>query len=153
MHVANSTGTGLEQPATGRNARPKRNLTIPAAVDPARPRKVHVTAAVTGHGASNPKAGIVQEYRLLNRFMVAMGSHPKIVDLLKDYMDADDQSEHGIMAQEFRTCFRLKKSCSPVISGYFQRIYRNPTFLGHYRVVKTQQVRDPDPVPYCPKVH
>ena len=31
------TGTGLEQPATGRNARPKRNSAIPAAADPAKP--------------------------------------------------------------------------------------------------------------------
>ena len=41
-------------PATGMNARPRRNSAIPAAADPAMPEKKHVTAAVTGPGASNP---------------------------------------------------------------------------------------------------
>ena len=72
-----------------------------------------------------------------------MTSHPKIFELLKDYMDADGQSERWITVQEFRTYFHLKKSCSPVISGYFQRIYQNPTYLCPYRVIKIEQVRDP----------
>ena len=58
-------------------------------------------------------------------------------------MDADSQSERWITVQEFRTYFHLKKSCSPVISGYFQRIYQNPTYLCPYRVIKTEQIRDP----------
>jgi hypothetical protein len=48
-----------------------------------------------------------------------MTSHPKIVELLKDYMDSDDQSERWITVQEFRTYFHLPKSCSPVIAGIF----------------------------------
>lgn len=75
--------------------------------------------------------------------VATMTSHPKIFELLKDYMDADSQSERWITVQEFRTYFHLKKSCSPVISGYFQRIYQNPTYLCPYRVIKTEQVRDP----------
>jgi len=54
VHVANSTGTVLEQPATGRNARPRRNSAIPAAADPAMQEEKHVTAAVTGPVAINP---------------------------------------------------------------------------------------------------
>ena len=65
---------------------------------------VHVAAAVTGHGASNLKTGIVLKNQLLNLFW-AMTSHPKIVDLLKDYMDADSRKERWITVQEFRTCF------------------------------------------------
>lgn len=76
-----------------------------------------------------------------------MTSHPKIFELLKDYMDADGQSERWITVQEFRTYFHLKKGCSPVISGYFQRIYQNPTYLCPYRVIKIEQVCDPA-IPY-----
>ena len=72
-----------------------------------------------------------------------MTSHPKIVELLKDYMDAGCQSERWITVQEFRTYFHLKKGCSPVISGYFQRIYQNPTYLCPYRVTRIENVRDP----------
>ena len=72
-----------------------------------------------------------------------MTSHPKIVELIKDYMDADDQPERWITVQEFRTFFDLKKSCSPVIAGYFQRIYQNPTYLCPYKVIRIEQVRDP----------
>jgi hypothetical protein len=72
-----------------------------------------------------------------------MTSHPKIFDMLKDYMDADSQSKRWITVQEFRTYFHLKKSCSPVISGYFQRIYQNPTYLCPYRVIKIENIRDP----------
>lgn len=76
-----------------------------------------------------------------------MTSHPKIFELLKDYMDADGQSERWITVQEFCTYFHLKKGCSPVISGYFQRIYQNPTYLCPYRVIKIEQVCDPA-IPY-----
>jgi hypothetical protein len=72
-----------------------------------------------------------------------MTSHPKIVELLKDYMDADCQSERWITVQEFRTYFHLKKSCSPVISGYFQRIYQNPTYLCPFRVIRIENIQDP----------
>jgi|WetSurMetagenome_2_1015567.scaffolds.fasta_scaffold147855_1 hypothetical protein len=72
-----------------------------------------------------------------------MTSHPKIVDLLKDYMDAEGHSERWITVQEFRTFFHLQKSYSPVIAGYFQRIYQNPTYLCPYRVIRTEQIRDP----------
>ena len=72
-----------------------------------------------------------------------MTSHPKIVELLKDYMDADGQSERWITVQEFRTYFHLQKSCSPVIAGYFQRIYQNPTYLCPYRVIRIENARDP----------
>ena len=72
-----------------------------------------------------------------------MTSHPRIVELLKDYMDADGQRERWITVQEFRTFFHLNKSCSPVISGYFQRIYQNPTYLCPYRVIKIDNIRDP----------
>jgi hypothetical protein len=72
-----------------------------------------------------------------------MTSHPKIFELLKDYMDTDGQSERWITVQEFRTYFHLKKGCSPVISGYFQRIYQNPTYLCPYRVIKIERVCDP----------
>ena len=72
-----------------------------------------------------------------------MTSHPKIVELIKDYMDADDQPERWITVQEFRTYFHLQKSCSPVIAGYFQRIYQNPTYLCPYKVIRIDQVRDP----------
>ncbi len=75
--------------------------------------------------------------------VATMTSHPKIFELLKDFMDTDGRSERWITVQEFRTHFHLKKSCSPVISGYFQRIYQNPTYLCPYRVIKTEQVRDP----------
>ena len=54
VHAANSTG--LEQPATGRNARPRRNLAIPVAAHPARLQKKHVTAAATDPVAGNPAA-------------------------------------------------------------------------------------------------
>jgi hypothetical protein len=37
-----------------------------------------------------------------------------------------------------------KKKDSLVNSGFFQRIYRNPTFLCPYRVIKIEQVRDPE---------
>jgi hypothetical protein len=72
-----------------------------------------------------------------------MTSHPKIVELLKDYMDADNQAERWITVQEFRTYFDLKTRCSPVIAGYFQRIYQNPTYLCPYRVIRIEQVKDP----------
>jgi hypothetical protein len=38
--------------ATGMNARPSRNLPIPAAAGPARPEKKHATAAGTARGAT-----------------------------------------------------------------------------------------------------
>ena len=72
-----------------------------------------------------------------------MTSHPKIVELLKDFMDADNQAERWITVQEFRTYFHLKTGCSPVIAGYFQRIYQNPTYLCPYRVIRIEQVKDP----------
>jgi hypothetical protein len=72
-----------------------------------------------------------------------MTSHPKIVELLKDYMEAESQSARWITVQEFRTYFQLQKSCAPVIAGYFQRIYQNPTYLCPYRVIKIEQVSDP----------
>jgi len=72
-----------------------------------------------------------------------MTSHPKITELLKDYMDADGQSERWITVQEFRTFFHLQKNCSPVIAGYFQRKYQNPTYLCPFRVIRTEQVTDP----------
>jgi len=72
-----------------------------------------------------------------------MTTHPKIFELLKDYMDADTQTERWITVQEFRTYFHLKKSCSPVIAGYFRRIYQNPTYLCPYRVTRIEQVKDP----------
>jgi hypothetical protein len=72
-----------------------------------------------------------------------MTSHPKIFELLKEYMDADGQSERWITVQEFRTYFHLEKSCSPVISGYFRRIYQNPTYLCPFRVVRIDLVQDP----------
>jgi hypothetical protein len=72
-----------------------------------------------------------------------MTNHPRIFELLKDYMDADCQSERWITVQEFRTYFHLEKTCSPVISGYFQRIYQNPTYLCPYRVKRIEKVRDP----------
>jgi hypothetical protein len=72
-----------------------------------------------------------------------MTSHPKIVDLLKDYMNADSQSKRWITVQEFRTYFHLERGCSPVIAGYFQRIYQNPTYLCPYRVVRIENASDP----------
>jgi hypothetical protein len=72
-----------------------------------------------------------------------MTSHPKIFELLKDYMDADRQSERWITVKEFRTYFHLKQGWSPVISGYFQRIYQNPTYRCPYRVTRIEKVRDP----------
>jgi hypothetical protein len=72
-----------------------------------------------------------------------MTSHPKIVELLKDYMDRDCRSERWITVQEFRSYFHLQKSCSPVIAGYFQRIYQNPTYLCPYRVIRIQNIQDP----------
>jgi hypothetical protein len=72
-----------------------------------------------------------------------MTSHPKIADLLRDYMDADDQPSRWITVLEFRTFFDLPKRCSPVIAGYFQRIYQNPTYRGPYRVIRTEPVTDP----------
>jgi hypothetical protein len=41
-------------PATGMPARPRRNLAIPVAADPAMQEGQHVTAAATGPGAINP---------------------------------------------------------------------------------------------------
>jgi hypothetical protein len=72
-----------------------------------------------------------------------MTSHPKIVELLKDYMDADSQPARWITVQEFRTFFNLHRRCSKVIAGYFQRIYQNRTYGGPYRVIKIEQVKDP----------
>ena len=72
-----------------------------------------------------------------------MTSHPEIFELLKDYMEADPQSERWVTVQEFRSYFHLKKRCSRVISGYFQRIYQNPTYLCPYRVTRIVRVRDP----------
>ena len=72
-----------------------------------------------------------------------MTSHPEIFELLKDYMEADPQSERWVTVQEFRTYFHLKKRCSPVVSGYFQRIYQNLTYLCPYRVTRIVRVRDP----------
>ncbi len=72
-----------------------------------------------------------------------MTSHPEIYELLKDYMEADPRSERWVTVQEFRSYFHLKKRCSPVIAGYFQRIYQNPTYLCPYRVTKIERVRDP----------
>ncbi len=68
---------------------------------------------------------------------------PEIFDLLRDYMEADHRPVRWITVQEFRTYFTLPKSCSPVIAGYFQRIYQNPTYLCPYRVIRIEQVRDP----------
>jgi hypothetical protein len=72
-----------------------------------------------------------------------MTSHPKIVELLKDYMDADSQRARWITVQEFRTFFNLQRKCSKVIAGYFQRIYQNRTYGGPYRVIRIEQIRDP----------
>jgi hypothetical protein len=73
-----------------------------------------------------------------------MTSYPKIFDLLNDYLDADGKSERWITVQEFRTCFRLTKSYSRVISGYFQRIYQNLIYLCPFRVIQIEQGGDPD---------
>ena len=72
-----------------------------------------------------------------------MTNHPKILELLNDYMDADGQQERWITVQEFRTYFHLDPGWSPVISGYFQRIYQNPTYRCPYRVTRIEKVRDP----------
>jgi hypothetical protein len=72
-----------------------------------------------------------------------MTSHPKIVELLKDFMDADGRPARWITVQEFRTFFHLQRRCSKVIAGYFQRIYQNRTYGGPYRVIRTEQVKDP----------
>ena len=151
VHVANSTGTGLEQPATGRNARPQRNSAIPAAADPAKPRRVHVTAVVTGHGASNPKAGICPQKPVLNLFC----GHDQSSE---DHRPA--QRLHGcrrsVRALDYGSgiphLFSFKKRCSPVISGYFQRIYQNPTYLFPYRGIKKTGKRLCQSVPFCPQV-
>jgi hypothetical protein len=72
-----------------------------------------------------------------------MTSHPKIFELLKKYMDADNQPSRWITVQEFRSYFNLQRGCSPVIAGYFQRIYQNPTYLCPYRVIRIEHVRGP----------
>jgi hypothetical protein len=54
VHVAKSTNTMKRVKATGMNARPPRNSAIPAAADPAKPLKKHVTVAVMAHGAIKP---------------------------------------------------------------------------------------------------
>jgi hypothetical protein len=72
-----------------------------------------------------------------------MTSHPEIFELLKDYMESDSQPSRWITVQEFRSYFNLQRGCSPVITGYFQRIYQNPTYRCPYRVIRIEQVRDP----------
>ena len=72
-----------------------------------------------------------------------MTSHPKIFELLKDFLEADLQTERWITVKEFRTYFHLHQRCSQVISGYLQRIYQNPTYPCPYRVTKIEKVRDP----------
>jgi hypothetical protein len=117
-------------------------LAIPAAADPAMPGEKHVTAAATGRDATDSLSNPVPAGKFL-KSVETMTSHPKIFELLKEFMDRDGQSERWITVQEFRNYFQLKKSCSPVISGYFQRIYQNPTYLCPYRVIKIEQIRDP----------
>ena len=104
---------------------------------------MHVTAAATGHGASDPVSDRPLRLSLQKKSLAAMTNHPKIFELLKDFMDADSRSERWITVQEFRTFFHLKTSCSPVISGYFRRLYQNPTYLCPYRVIRIGYVRDP----------
>ena len=64
--AGSSTKKCRVHPATVRNARPRRNLAIPAAADPVRLHRKHVTAAVTDHGATDTASDPAPAGKILN---------------------------------------------------------------------------------------
>jgi hypothetical protein len=56
-HAASSTATARAARANAKFARPKKRTPIPAAVDPSRPQKANLTAAVIAHGAGEKIPG------------------------------------------------------------------------------------------------
>jgi hypothetical protein len=122
-------------------ARPPLNSAIPAAADPARPRKRHVTAAVTGPGAIKDNSFLFHEQE------PAMPPHPEIPDLLEQYMKASGSAECWVTVRELRSFFGLEDAAGPAFSGFLQKIHFGPFFSCRYKVVRMEKFRDTTP-PY-----
>lgn len=72
----------------------------------------------------------------------ALTSHPKILDLLEQYMEMNGWQRQWITVQELRTFFNLDRTRSPVITGILRRLYQNPAFSCPYQVVRIEKCRD-----------
>jgi hypothetical protein len=117
-------------PATGRNARPRRNLAIHAAADPVRQGEKHATAAATGPGAINPAPDPVAA-----------------VKFLKTCRDNDQPSEDLRTAQRLYGCGRSVRALDngPGIPHLFS--LEKKLFAGHIRVFPAD-ISEPDlPLP------
>ena len=139
-------------PATGMNARPRRNSAIPAAADPVMQGEKHVTAAVTGPGAINPASDPVPAEKFL-----------------KTCRDDDQPSEDLRTAQRLYGCRRSVRALDhgPGIPYLFS--LKKELFAGHLRVFPAD-IPEPDvslslpghqnrtgkrpiqPVPFCTEI-
>jgi hypothetical protein len=69
-----------------------------------------------------------------------MTDYHTIPELLEEYMQAYDGTGLWVTVPEFRTYFTMDEHSSPVISGFFRRLYHRPYFTCHYRVTRIEKL-------------
>ncbi len=69
-----------------------------------------------------------------------MTDYHAIPELLEEYMQAYDGPGLWVTVPDFRTYFALDNYSSPVISGFFRRLYHRPFFTCPYRVTRIENL-------------
>jgi hypothetical protein len=67
-----------------------------------------------------------------------MTDYHTIPELLEEYMQLHGGTGLWVTVPEFRTCFAMDEHSSPVISGFFRRLYHGPFFTYPYRVTRIE---------------
>jgi hypothetical protein len=62
-------------------------------------------------------------------------------DLLEEFMNNCNATEHWTTVEEFRETLSLDKSYALAVSGFLRRLYNSPSVPGRYTVVRIENVR------------
>lgn len=62
-------------------------------------------------------------------------------ELLETFMNECNDAEHWTTVQEFRTRMSLDTSTAHAISGFFRRLYNNPSVACRYTVVRIENFK------------
>ncbi|HNX18062.1 MAG TPA: hypothetical protein PKM50_07025 [Methanoregula sp.] len=66
-------------------------------------------------------------------------------DLLEQFMNTYHAAERWTTVQEFRTSMSLDTSTAHAISGFFRRLYNNPSVACRYTVVRIENIKVSQP--------